>query len=161
MPSQTSNNALGHDHAVLGLTAVFLACCSSGSNLIDNRQCFFFVYFASQLFWSLLLSVKSKPDVEQASLESILKRSWKTLGPMTSGPTLPSLAKFIVIVCHQASSEFLSVIIYDVPLTHTCRQSLWVRNFQLGLFSALLGLGGVVANDFTKVIICPCRLGLK
>ena len=32
-------------------------------------------------------------------------------------------------------------------------QSVWVRNFQLGLFSALLGLGGVIANDWGKV---PC-----
>ena len=30
-------------------------------------------------------------------------------------------------------------------------QSVWVRNFQLGLFSAVLGMAGVIANDWGKV----------
>lgn len=53
----------------------------------------------------------------------------------------------VLLAC--CSSGFAGV--YFEKILKGSSQSVWVRNFQLGLFSVLLGLGGVVANDWAKV----------
>lgn len=53
----------------------------------------------------------------------------------------------VLLAC--CSSGFAGV--YFEMILKGSNQSVWVRNFQLGLFSALLGLGGVVFNDYARV----------
>lgn len=53
----------------------------------------------------------------------------------------------VLLAC--CSSGFAGV--YFEMILKGSSQSVWVRNFQLGLFSALLGLGGVILNDGSRV----------
>ena len=48
------------------------------------------------------------------------------------------------------TSGFAGVYFEKILKISTC--SLWIRNIQLGMFGTILGLIGVIASDYSKVL---------